>query len=134
MRAILDTNILIALTDPDEPTPELDRYESVEVSIVTWVELSTGLHAARTLEIYKRRHRSLATLRGLLGSGIPFDEQCQSAFETILETSVESGAQASSNRMDKMIAATALAHDLVLVTRNPDDFKHLAGLIHIAEA
>jgi len=29
---------------------------------------------------------------------------------------------------DAIIAATALVHDLPLVTRNADDFKHVAGL------
>jgi len=29
---------------------------------------------------------------------------------------------------DAVIAATALVHDLPLVTRNVDDFKHIAGL------
>jgi predicted nucleic acid-binding protein len=29
---------------------------------------------------------------------------------------------------DAIIAATALVHGLTLVTRNVDDFKHIAGL------
>jgi predicted nucleic acid-binding protein len=29
---------------------------------------------------------------------------------------------------DALIAATALLHDLPLVTRNEEDFKHVAGL------
>jgi predicted nucleic acid-binding protein len=36
--------------------------------------------------------------------------------------------QKKTSLADAVIAATALAHDLPLVTRNVDDFKHVAGL------
>lgn len=134
LRALLDTNILIALTHETEQTPQLAQFETVDVSIITWTELTTGLHAARDLTTYKSRHRSLASLRQVFGPGLPFDEDCHRAFDSVLEASVRAGAQAKSSRMDKMIAATALAHDLVLVTRNPGDFKHLTDLIHVVEA
>lgn len=131
MRALLDTNILIALTDDNEPTPDLDPFESVAVSVITWTELSVGLHAAQNLGKYKQRLRHLTQLRQIFGPGLPFDETCDRAFDVLVEASVDAGGQAQGQRIDRMIAATAVANGLSLVTRNPSDFKQLEGHLNI---
>lgn len=51
--------------------------------------------------------------------------------ERVIERAITLRQQKKMSLADAIIAATALAHDLPLVTRNVDDFKHIAGLILI---
>jgi len=44
------------------------------------------------------------------------------------------GCKSSARSVDLMIAATAHAHGARLVTANPDDVKHLDGLLEIVAA
>jgi predicted nucleic acid-binding protein len=48
--------------------------------------------------------------------------------ETVIQRAVALRRQKKMSLADAIIAATALAHDLPLVTRNVDDFKHIVGL------
>ncbi|MEY2427848.1 MAG: hypothetical protein QOJ40_733 [Verrucomicrobiota bacterium] len=46
----------------------------------------------------------------------------------VIERAIALRQQKAMGVADAIIAATALAHNLSLVTRNVDDFKHVAGL------
>ena len=48
--------------------------------------------------------------------------------EAIVESAIALRQKRIMKLGDAIIAATALVHDLELVTRNTDDFKHVAGL------
>jgi predicted nucleic acid-binding protein len=48
--------------------------------------------------------------------------------EAVIRRAIALRQQRKMSLADAVIAASALAHDLPLVTRNVDDFKHIAGL------
>jgi tRNA(fMet)-specific endonuclease VapC len=54
---------------------------------------------------------------------VPFDQACELRFQELLGQRLRCGNQ------DLKIAATALAHNLIVVTRNRRDFGLVAGLV-----
>lgn len=57
---------------------------------------------------------------------LPFDDPCAEQYGIIRTQLEREGRPIGPN--DLMIAATALAHDLVLVTNNTGEFSRVAGL------
>jgi predicted nucleic acid-binding protein len=55
---------------------------------------------------------------------VPFDEPAADAYRAI----VEAAGYSRRKLLDRMIAATAIVHRAVLVTRNADDFQDIPGL------
>lgn len=133
MIALLDTSILIAQGSSAESTSDLSGYDDLQVSSISWSELTMGLHAAHTLSVYKEREARLTDLRKVFGAGIPYDDQCASHYGTILARITAQNGDPKAHRFDRMIAATALAHDLVVVTRNIAHFGMLNGLVPVEQ-
>lgn len=123
MSALIDTNIAIHLRDGDPAV--LERFATLPappaISIVTQVELEGGI-AARPDLAAKRRAACDALLAEL--AILDFDAACAAAYRRILEQTAYSRPRI----LDRMIAATALAHDLRLITMNWCDFKDVPGL------
>lgn len=132
MRALLDTNILIA-TVSDEPTPDLNSYDDVAVSVLTWSELVRGLHLTTDLDAFKVRLARFNRLRDLFGPGLAYDEACVRRHDEVLRRVSAAGGSARGHLMDRMIAATALEDDRVLVTRDRRGFAHLDGVLEVHE-
>jgi tRNA(fMet)-specific endonuclease VapC len=57
---------------------------------------------------------------------LDFDSDCAKEFGQIRGQLLQQGIAVS--RMDLMIAAVALTHDLTLVTHNTADYRHIPGL------
>ena len=57
---------------------------------------------------------------------IPFDSRCTTIYAKIRVKLESAGKKIGPN--DLIIAATALAHDAILVTNNVDEFKRIPGL------
>ena len=70
----------------------------------------------------------------LLGEGIAFDGAAAEAYQTVCGLVLESGRGVRGRTIDLMIAATALAHGAVVITRNVDDFVGLEELVGIVDA
>ena len=89
--------------------------------------------------------RSARTKRALLDTsvaialeGLPptldFDSNCASAYERICAATIQVGRKVRGSRsIDLLIAATSLAHELPLYTRNSADLRGLDGLIEIVD-
>ena len=127
VKAILDTNLLVAesLSHPG--------YD-VAVSSLSWAELGYGLRKAPNPDEAARREARVARLRGLLGPGIPFDDACAEAYETICGLVLARGRDVRGRAIDLMIAATAAAQGAAVITRNTGDFTGLDGLVSIVGA
>ncbi|MGB8167358.1 MAG: type II toxin-antitoxin system VapC family toxin [Chthoniobacteraceae bacterium] len=112
---LLDSNILIYATEPGQETlRERILAEPAGVSVVTMVEV-LGYH------LLTREEES--DLRALLNELSIFPTDI-----VVAERAVALRQQRKMGLGDALIAATALVHQCPLVTRNVDDFKHVAGL------
>jgi len=131
MRALLDTSVLIPTFEPGENQPALADIEDALVSALSFVELAIGVHAARDLTSLRRRSTRLANLRDVFGNGLPFDADCLKAYERLLAHIADTGGDVKARRFDRLIAATALAHNATLVTRNAEHVANLSPLLNI---
>lgn len=131
MIALLDTNVLIAREAQDEPAPDLSGYDGFAVSSLSWSELTRGLHVTASLVEFKARLARFNALRSAFGSGVPFDDACVRAHDDLLRHVVQRGGSARVHVLDRMIAATALAHDFVVVSRDGAGFTNLEGLVQV---
>jgi predicted nucleic acid-binding protein len=129
--ALLDTNILIARDAPDEPAPDLSEYHGLVVSSLSWSELTRGLEVTNSLVEFKARLARYNALRSAFGSGVAFDDACVRAHDDLLRHVTERGGSARAHVLDRMIAATALAQDFVVVTRDAAGFAGLEGLVQV---
>lgn len=120
-RGLLDTSVVIDLGAIDaEQLP--DR---MSVSALTMAELAAGPHATNDPAERARRQDRLQRAEATFDP-LPFDADAARAYGRIYASVIAAGRQARGRRaVDLLIAATALAHDLTLYTRNPDDFAHL---------
>jgi tRNA(fMet)-specific endonuclease VapC len=120
---LLDTSVAIYLRDGvaevQQRVGAMD--EAPSMSAVTRVELEGGVYA-NPLLLQRRRSAVDAILAEL--EVIDFDDSMAAAYGNIVEAAGFSRRKV----IDRIIAATALAHDLTLVTCNGDDFRDIPGL------
>jgi predicted nucleic acid-binding protein len=126
-RGIIDTSVVIDL----EHVSAGDLPAQLGVSAVTLAELAAGPHAttddAERARRQDRLQRAEATFEPL-----PVDANVARAYGRIYAAVAGAGRKARGARsLDLLIAATALASDLPLYTRNPDDFRGTESLIDI---
>lgn len=118
---LLDTSIFIAreTARPLDPLPE-----RVSVSVVTIGELELGVLATDDPELRARRGDTLALAR--LADPIPVSEAVMTAWARLVIECRRAGVQRAVRLTDALIAATAIAHGLPVVTQDAD-FERLAG-------
>jgi predicted nucleic acid-binding protein len=102
------------------------------VSAVTVAELAFGLDVDDLVERRARTDRFYAVLREM--SVLPFDLAAARLYGTLVALVRRAGRNPRPRRTDLQIAATAGAHALPLVTRNPADFVGLERLVPIVPA
>lgn len=124
MRAILDTNMLIAGSAP------FPNYE-LAVASLSWAELKYGLRKASTPTERARRETRLARLQAFFGAGLPFDDAAADAYEAVCGLILAQGRTVRGRVVDLMIAAIAASHGAAIITRNVDDFYGLEPLVPV---
>ena len=124
---ILDTSILIAQDDADLTSSLPDE---AAISVATLAELHYGVLVARDDATRQQRLRRLGEVEATFAA-IPIDEAVARAYATAAHAVRNAGAQPRARVMDLWIAATSLAHDIPLYTRNRDDFVALVTLIEV---
>ena len=127
-RGLLDTSVVV---DLDLFTSDQLPIE-VAISAVTLAELSAGPSAAFDPEERARRQDRLQRTEAVFDP-IPFGVEAARAYGRVHAAVVERGRQPRRRFADLLIASSALAERLPLVTRNADDFIGLEGLITIVE-
>lgn len=141
MRAILDTNLIIATDVP----PLADE---LAVSIVTFAELNFSVLVAREPAVRAERLRRLGVLQRQFDP-LPVDEAVAASYGQLAAAVVEAGRQPRARTLgrqprartpgrqprartlDLLIAATAHAHSARLYTRNLGDFVGLTDLVDV---
>ena len=128
MRYLLDTDTLSLLTRLRPPPELLRRADAVPshelaASSVTLAEMLYGAHhnRERSADIFGRIQRVLGSIAIL-----PFDEDAADEYGWLRAHLRSRGAPIGD--MDTLIAATALAHGLALVTGNVRHFGRVPGL------
>ena len=114
---LIDTNVVIdALGDvmPEDIKQKIIKLPPI-VSAVTYME-TLGWHQANASQLrILQRFMDVATI-------LPIDRP-------VIETTVRLRQQKKIGLGDAIIAATAIVHNMVLVTRNVSDFKSINNLI-----
>jgi len=126
VRTLLDTNACIALLNASSSrlTARVARCSPSDLAIssVTEAELVFGAHRsarpAANLRLLARFFEPLPSL--------PFDSRAAGHYGRIRAELLSGGTPIGPN--DLLIAATALAHDLLVVTRNTREFSRVVGL------
>ncbi|MHB8872122.1 MAG: type II toxin-antitoxin system VapC family toxin [Myxococcaceae bacterium] len=126
MKYLLDTNTCIYALNRSDPglTERLRaaRRSDLYVSTLTIGELLFGARrSTQAVENVKRVVRFVAPLRGL-----PFDRLASEAYGSLRAGLAAAGRQFGP--VDMLIAATALAHGLTVVTNNAREFERAPGL------
>ena len=113
-RGLLDTSVFIAREERDLDTARIP--DEVAVSVVTYGELRAGVLAATDLTMRSRRLSTLQTVADL--EPLPIDTAVADAWATLRLLLAEAGRRVNVN--DTWIAATALAHDVPVVSQDAD--------------
>jgi tRNA(fMet)-specific endonuclease VapC len=120
---LIDTDVAIHLRDQvsDIVGRVANLGERPFLSIISQVELENGVYKNRALTEIRRPAVDLMLKSFVV---LPFDAEAMYTYRTILAGSGYSRRKVS----DRMVAATALVHDLTLITMNGRDFTDIAGL------
>jgi tRNA(fMet)-specific endonuclease VapC len=122
-RAIIDTNVAICLRDGDsDVAAKLSRVAAIPmISVLTRVELEGGVYRDRNLAPVLRPRLDLLLQQF---DELPFTTDEPEVYGRI----VEHCGYSRPRTIDRMIAATAIVAEAVLITLNPADFRTIPGL------
>ena len=125
---LLDTSVLLDL----EVSSRLPRETCI--AAVGLAELAVGPHATRDPIERSRRQHHLQIVEATYDP-LPFDVGCARAYGRVFAAATAAGRKPRGRRaVDLMIAATAVAHELPLYTRNPRDLDGLGALVRVIDA
>ena len=127
-RGLLDTSVIVDLDRLDVA----QLPEKVAISTVTLAELSCGPSATTDRSERARRQDRLQRVEATFDP-LPFDIEAARAYGRVCAAVLGQGRQPRRRFADLLIAATALAEELPLVTRNSKDFDGLEDLITVVE-
>jgi len=126
-RGVVDTSVVI---DFEHLVAE-DLSATLAVSAITLAELAAGPHATADPHERARRQDRLQRAEATFDP-LPVDADVARAYGRIYAAVVGAGRKARGARsLDLLIAASALAANLPLYTRNPEDFRGTESLIEV---
>jgi len=127
-RGLLDTSVVVSLGGL---TDSAGLPARCFVSAITLAELSVGPLVAKGAAERATRQSVLQQVEADFRP-IPFDDRAARAFGLVAAQLRASGRNAGARAYDALIAATAVANDLPVFTRNPDDFAGIESLTVVA--
>jgi predicted nucleic acid-binding protein len=127
-RALLDTSVVIDLAVVDVSS----LPEHLAVSAISLAELAAGPHATADAAERAARQDRLQWVEATFDP-LPFDAEAARAYGRVFAAVSVTGRSARPRFADLFIAATALANDLELVTRDASDLVGLESLVAIRE-
>lgn len=125
-RALIDTSVVIDL-DHVEADALPDEFV---ISAITLAELAAGPLATDNPDQRALRQDRLQRAEALIRT-IPFDRDAARAYGRVYAASLTARRRSRTRLADHLIAATAIAANLPLYTRNPADFSDLSKLLEI---
>ena len=126
MKYSLDTNTCIRAINGRVPEvrSRLLRVPAKDVVVCAIVRAELYAGASKSQTPIQTHARNNAFL--LAFSSLPFDDHAVQYYGTLRSALEKSGTPIGP--LDMLIAAIALAHDLILVTHNTSEFGRIAGL------
>jgi predicted nucleic acid-binding protein len=130
---LIDTNVLSEYNRPGGPDTGVKRWlettdrQSQHVSIITLAEIQKGIEL---LAEGKRRAQLEQWLthdleQWFAGRILPVDRQVAMRWASLVAQGTRTGRPLPT--VDSLIGATALAYDLIVVTRNTKDFEGIGA-------
>lgn len=128
-RCVLDTSVVIDYESIDQSKLPAER----SISAITLAELAVGPHTTSDPAERARRQEVLQRAEATLDP-LPVDDSVARAYGRAYAALAAAGRKARGRRaLDLLIAATAIANNLPLYTRNPSDFAGLEDLLDLVE-
>jgi predicted nucleic acid-binding protein len=124
-RVLFDTSVLIGGQAPDELQGG--------ISAASLAELHFGVLVADEAEERARRAQRLGVIEATFDP-LPVDAAVAREWGRLAAAVVERGGQPRRRAMDLVIAATANAHGVPLLTANPDDLAIVSDLVNVKSA
>ncbi|MEU4224780.1 type II toxin-antitoxin system VapC family toxin [Nonomuraea sp. NPDC026600] len=103
------------------------------ISSISMAELAAGPHAAKTSDERAIRQARLQWAESTFDP-ISFDQDAARSYGIIYALVLSLGRQPRKRLADLLIASVAVANNLPLVTRNPDDFAGLDSQVRVVAA
>lgn len=127
-RRLLETSVVVDLArlEPDV----LPRQ--IAISAITLAELSAGPNAATDPAEAARRQERLQRAEATF-EVVPFGPAEARAYGRIYAAVRSQGRQPRRRLADLLVAATAMAEGVPIITRNPDDFVGLETLVEVIQ-
>jgi predicted nucleic acid-binding protein len=126
-RGLVDTSVVIDLGQMDAAALPTE----IAISALTLAELAAGPHATDDPDERARRQDRLQRTEATFES-LPVDGSVARAYGRVYAAVAAARRKARGRRaFDLLIAATALAAQLPLYTRNPDDFQEVDRLVEV---
>ena len=125
MKYLVDTNVCIAWLKGERSIRQAWLERSPEDVLLSSVVRAELLYGARHSQQVSLNLQKLTTLFSAMAS-VPFEDRAAEQYGLVRAQLTATGKPIGPN--DLMIAATALAHDAILVTRNAREFTRVAGL------
>lgn len=120
MSVLIDTNVLIDGISVD----------GASISVLAMFELAGGINSVTDPVLRVARRHRFDTIAAVFDP-FPVTQRVLDAYHDIDAAVVAIGRKPRPRRIDLMIAATARAHDLTLVTVNIDAYRGLKGLVRV---
>lgn len=127
---LLDTNVIIDLIKKDKKIEiKLKKYSQTDFAIsnITLAELWYGVENSKDLNQKMTRLLALAAIKSTF-KVIDFNNGIEKTYGEIVSKLKSINKYKKSDGLDYQIASTAVHKNLVLVTRNPSDFKYIQDL------
>jgi predicted nucleic acid-binding protein len=99
--------------------------DGIAISIITYMEVFQGRIRSPNPRVAEQRLHQFLTVVPVLPFSVPIAERCARLREVLRAQN----RRVNSRALDLINAATAIEHNLILVTRNVDDYKDIPGLI-----
>lgn len=128
-RGLLDTSVVV---DLDLLSADLLPLE-VSISAITMAELAAGPAASHADAGERARRQDRLQRAEAVFDPLPFGVEASRAYGRVFAAVRAAGRQPRRRFADLLIASTALAEGLPLVTRNAVDFAGLEDLIDVLE-
>lgn len=127
MAYLIDSDWVIDyLADAPKALELLERLaeEGIAISIITYMEVYQGVERSANPEEAETKVNAFLQSVPLL----PFSPTVARRCARLREALRRQGKRVNARALDLIIAATALEHDLTLITRNTEDYADVPGL------